>query len=82
MQRQKEPSSVKTIQVIEVKGLKGIGIPGDPVREYIQYWDMKGNFLAERDTDPTLLCDLAKWESDRLKKIIEDYSAKSPLETK
>lgn len=26
--------------------------------------------------DPTYLCDLIKWESDRAKKIVEEYSRK------
>lgn len=80
MQRQKGPNSVKVTKVIEVKTNKGLGIDGDPIREVIQYWDMDGNFLAEKETDPTLLCDLAKWESERLKKVIEDYSVKSRLQ--
>ena len=90
MQRQKGPNSVKVTKVIEVKTNKGLGIDGDPIREVIQYWDVpeltikdpdfNEDILAEKETDPTLLCDLAKWESERLKKVIEDYSVKSRLQ--
>lgn len=74
MERPKGTNSAKVIQVIETKTLRGLGIKGDPVREVIQYWDFKGNFLAEMDPDPTWLGDSAKWESERLAKIIDDYS--------
>ena len=48
MQRLNGPDSVKVISVVEVKAKRGMGIEGDPVREITQYWDMDGNFLAER----------------------------------
>lgn len=48
MNRYKSPKSVKRISVIEVKVDKGLGIEKDPVREVTQYWDMDGNFLAEK----------------------------------
>lgn len=54
----------------------------DKVREVTEYWDLNGNFLAERDTDPTLLCELAKWESERLRKIIEDFAEAQKLQDK
>lgn len=76
MIRLKGPTSVKMMQVIKVTAKKGLGIEGDPVREIVQYWDTEGNLLAEIDTDPTYLCDLVKWESDRARKIIEEHSRK------
>ena len=57
MQRLNGPDSVKVIRVVEVKAKRGMGIEGDPVREITQYWDMDGNFLAERDDDLTLLAE-------------------------
>ena len=70
------PNSAKIISVIEVKAKRGLGIEGDPVREITQYWDMEGNFLAERDNDQQLLLDQIEWESNRLKNIIENYLKK------
>ena len=74
MQRLNGPNGVKVISVIEVKAKKGMGIDGDPVREITQYWDMDGNFLAERDDDPALLAEQIEWESNRLRNIIKNWS--------
>ena len=74
MQRLNGPDSVKVISVVEVKAKRGMGIEGDPVREITQYWDMDGNFLAERDDDPTLLAEQIEWESNRLRNIIKNWS--------
>ncbi|MFQ7132311.1 MAG: hypothetical protein ACLRQC_09070 [Dorea formicigenerans] len=74
MNRLNGPNSVKVINVIEVKAKRGLGIEKDPVREITQYWDMDGNFLAERDSDSQFMTDQVMWESERLKTIIEDYS--------
>lgn len=76
MERLSGPTEVRVINVIEVKAKKGLGIEKDPVREITQYWDMDGNFLAERDNDHQLLLDQIEWESNRLKNIIENYSKK------
>ena len=76
MQRLDGPNGVKVISVIEVKAKKGMGIEGDPVREITQYWDMDGNFWAERDDDPTLLAEQIEWESNRLRDIIKNWSKK------
>lgn len=76
MERLSGPTEVRVINVIEVKAKKGLGIEKDPVREITQYWDMDGNFLAERDNDQQLLFDQIEWESNRLKNIIENYSKK------
>ena len=70
MQRLNGPDSVKVISVVEVKAKRGMGI----VREITQYWDMDGNFLAERDDDPTLLAEQIEWESNRLRNIIKNWS--------
>lgn len=73
MERLDGPNSVKVISVIEVKAKRGFGIKGDPVREITQYWGTDGNFLAERDDEPQMLCEQTQWESERLKTIVEDY---------
>ena len=59
---------------VYVKAKRGLGIEKDPVREITQYWDMDGNFLAERDSDSQFMTDQVMWESERLKAIVEDYS--------
>lgn len=74
MVRADGPKSVRVISVIEVKANRGLGIKDDPVREITQYWDMDGNFLAERDSDSKFMTDQVMWESERLKAIVEDYS--------
>ena len=74
MVRADGPKSVRVISVIEVKAHRGLGIKDDPVREITQYWDMDGNFLAERDSDSKFMTDQVMWESERLKAIVEDYS--------
>lgn len=74
MNRLNGPNSIKVINVIEVKAKRGLGIEKDPVREITQYWDMDGNFLAERDSDSQFMTDQVMWESERLKAIVEDYS--------
>lgn len=74
MNRLDGPSSVKVINVVEVKAKRGLGIEKDPVREITQYWDMDGNLLAESDSDSKFMTDQVMWESERLKAIVEDYS--------
>ena len=73
MNRLDGPNSVKVIKVIEVKTKRGLGIEKDPVREITQYWDMDGNFLAERDSDSKFMTDQVMWESERLKAIVENH---------
>lgn len=51
MTRPDGAKSARVIQVIEVKGKRGLGTEKDPVREVTQYWDLEGNFLAEMDTE-------------------------------
>mgnify|MGYP000612660983 CR=1 FL=1 len=80
MERLGGPNSVKVISVIEVKAKRGFGIKGDPVREITQYWDKDGNFLAERDDEPQMLCEQAQWESERLRVIIENYAKNRKLQ--
>ena len=80
MQRLNGPNSVKIISVIEVKAKRGLGIEEDPVREIMQYWDQDGNLLAERDSDSCFLLEQAEWESERLKKIIENYAKSQGLQ--
>ena len=80
MQRLNGLNSVKIISVIEVKAKRGLGIEEDPVREITQYWDQDGNLLAERDSDSCFLLEQAEWESERLKKIIENYAKSQGLQ--
>lgn len=40
----------KVIKVIQTKSLIGRGTKEDPARLIYQYWDSKGNLLAENDT--------------------------------
>lgn len=47
--RPRATDNARVIQVIETKSIRGLGIDNDPVRLVIQYWDFKGNLLAEKD---------------------------------
>ena len=80
MNRLNGPSSVKVINVVEVKAKRGLGIEKDPVREITQYWDMDGNLLAESDRDLQFISDQVIWESERMKAIIEDFSKDQKLQ--
>lgn len=42
--------SARVIKVIETQAARGSGVPGDLSRIVTQYWDFKGNLLAENDT--------------------------------
>ena len=79
MVRAEGTKSAKVIQVIETKSKKGLGIKEDPIRVVTQYWDLKGNFLAEKDTDVQYLSELSEWESKRMKKIIENLKQNQKL---
>ena len=52
----------KVVSVIQVEAKIGTGTKEDPVRKVIQYWDLDGNLLAERD----LLNDLIPEEGYRV----------------
>ena len=39
----------RVVSVIQVEAKIGTGTKEDPVRKVIQYWDLDGNVLAERD---------------------------------
>ena len=39
----------KVVSVIQVGAKIGTGTKEDPVRKVIQYWDLDGKLLAERD---------------------------------
>ena len=43
------PDSVKLIQVIETKTLRGAGTIDDPGRIVTQYWSLAGKLLADDD---------------------------------
>ena len=49
--RARGTDSAKVIQVIETKSIRGLGTEKDPVRTITQYWDLEGEFLAEKDTE-------------------------------
>lgn len=72
MVRAEGTKSAKVIQVIETTAKRGLGTKKDPVREVTQYWDLEGKFLAEMDPDPQYLTELSIWESERMRKIIQD----------
>lgn len=48
--RPRGTDNAKVINVIQTKSLLGRGTKEDPVRFIYQYWDLKGNLLAEKDT--------------------------------
>lgn len=41
--------SARVIQVIETVVQKGLGIPGDPVRQVTQYWTFDGKLLSSSE---------------------------------
>jgi hypothetical protein len=41
---------VKQLQVLEVRSLIGAGVPGNPVRELVEYFSLDGERLAQRNT--------------------------------
>lgn len=47
--RPRGTDSARVIRVIETRAIRGIGTENDLCREVIQYWDFKGNLLAEND---------------------------------
>lgn len=48
--RPRGTDNAKVIKVIQTKSLLGRGTKDDPVRDIYQYWDFRGNLLAEKDT--------------------------------
>lgn len=48
--RPRGTDKAKVIKVIQTKSILGNGTEKDPVRYLYQYWDFKGNLLAQRDT--------------------------------
>lgn len=51
--RARGTDSAKVIQVIVTTALKGEGTEKDPARIVTQYWDFKGNLLAESEDETT-----------------------------
>jgi hypothetical protein len=47
--RARGTDSVRIIQVIETRSLRGDGTQEDPCREVAQYWSFDGELLAEQD---------------------------------
>ena len=45
----KTMESARVIPVIETKIIRGAGTEKDPVHFVTQYWDLRGNLLAETD---------------------------------
>lgn len=48
--RARGTDKAKVIKVIQTKSILGKGTKEDPVRYIYQYWDFRGNLLAEKDT--------------------------------
>ena len=46
---------IKVIKVIEVKSIVGEGIPTDPVKQIVEYYDFNGRLLARNDGEASLL---------------------------
>lgn len=46
--------SAKLEQVIVTKTVVGTGTENDPVREVVQYWDLQGKLLVEKDPCTTV----------------------------
>ena len=49
MRKNNSVKKAKVISVVQVEAKIGTGTKEDPVRNVIQYWDIEGNLLAERD---------------------------------
>lgn len=49
-ENKKSPRLVELVEVIHVEILRGTGTSSDPVRVVHQYWNVKGELLAEKDT--------------------------------
>ena len=47
--RPRGTDAAELITVIKTKALRGVGTDEDPCRIVTQYWDIKGNLLAESD---------------------------------
>lgn len=47
--RPRGTDTARVIKVIETKTIRGAGTKDDICRIVIQYWDFKGNLLAEKD---------------------------------
>lgn len=50
MVRPRGTDKAEIIQVIKTESIIGEGTKKDPVRQIYQYWDFKGNLLANHDT--------------------------------
>lgn len=48
--RPRGTDNAKVIKVIRTESIIGRGTKQDPVRCIYQYWDLKGELLAEKDT--------------------------------
>lgn len=47
--RPRGTDNARVIAVIETKSIRGLGTEDDPVREVVQYWNLHGKLLAEKD---------------------------------
>ncbi|NWO21333.1 hypothetical protein HW273_05410 [Oribacterium sp. oral taxon 102] len=71
MNKKERIQGVQVIEVVQVKYLRGSGSEKDPVREVIQYWDLSGKLLAERDS--TLIEQTTTNMPDDLRSFYERY---------
>lgn len=56
MIRSNGTKSAREITVIETVSVRGSGTEKDPIRDVVQYWDLKGNFFAESDIEHCIPC--------------------------
>ena len=49
MKRNEKFLNAKIVNVIKVELIRGTGEKDDPVRNVIQYWDLKGNLIIDND---------------------------------
>ena len=49
MERNEKLKNVEIVETIKVTLIRGVGTANDPVREVIQYWDLKGNLIYDSD---------------------------------
>lgn len=76
MMRANGTKSAKVIQVIETVAVRGFGTEKDPAREVTQYWDLEGNFLAERDLEHYMA--LVDYEANAIKGSIPSKEDHEP----
>lgn len=49
MERNEKLKKLEIVKVVKTLLIRGIGTTEDPVREVVQYWDLKGNLIYDSD---------------------------------